>query len=289
MTGAIKINEYLQTSDPDIYAIGDCVENINLITGKPIYTPLGSIATRQGRVAGINVTGGKEKFPGVIKTIIMKVFNYNIGAIGLNEQQLKSEGLDTVSVIVPGHDKDHFFPSAKLIYIKLIADRKSKNLLGAQIMGKGDILSRINTLSTAILSGMKVSDIAKLELAYAPSYSSAIDIAITAANVLNNKIDENYTGISSGELKDKLERKEDVIILDVRNHSEYDFNSIPGSINIPLNALRSRLHQLPETSEIIICCHSGVNAYEALRIFQARGFKNVKVLDGGLVTLWGDI
>ena len=289
ITGAIKINQYLQTNDPNIYAIGDCVENTNLITGKPIYTPFGSIATKQGRIAGINVTGGEEEFCGVLQTIIMKIFDYNIGAVGLNEEQLCKEGFEPISVIVPGPDRDHFFPSAKLISIKLIADRKSKKVLGSQIIGGGDILSRLYTITTAISSGMKVSDIAKLDLAYAPPYSSAMDIIITAANVLNNKIDGNYNGISPVELKDKLKRRENIILLDVRSHSEYDFDSIPGSTHIPLNALRGRLHQFPKDREIIICCRSGVNSYEGLRIFKASGFNNVKVLDGGIVTFRGEI
>jgi NADPH-dependent 2,4-dienoyl-CoA reductase/sulfur reductase-like enzyme/rhodanese-related sulfurtransferase/two-component sensor histidine kinase len=288
ITGGIKINKYLQTSDPHIYAIGDCVENTNLITGKPVYTPFGSIATRQGRVAGINATGGKEKFSGVIKTIIMKFFDYNIGSVGLNEEQLKTESFDPVSIIVPGPDKDHFFPSAKLIYIKLTGDRNSKNLLGAQIIGRGDILSRLNTITTAISAKMKISDISKLDLAYAPPYSSAMDIIITAANVLNNKIDGNYNGISPAELKNKLEKKEDIILLDIRSHSEYDYDSINGSSHIPLNSLRGRLHQLPKDREIIICCRSGVNSYEALRIFKSHGFNNAKVLDGGIVTFRGE-
>jgi len=289
ITGGIKIDTYLRTDDPDIYAIGDCVENINLITGKPVYTPFGSIATRQGRVAGINITGGKEEFHGVIKTIIMKIFDYNIGSVGLNEEQARKEGFEPVSIIVPGPDKDHFFPSAKLIYIKLTGDRKSKYLLGAQIIGRGDILSRLNTVTTAISAKMRISDLSKLDLAYAPPFSSAMDIVITAANVLNNKIDGNYTGISPAELKNKLEKKEDLILLDIRSHSEYDYDSITGSAHIPLNVLRGRLHQLPKDREIIICCRSGVNSYEALRIFKCHGFNNTKVLDGGIVTFRGEI
>lgn len=287
-TGAVKINKYLQTGDPDIYAIGDCVENINLITGKPIYTPFGSIATKQGRIAGINASGGNEEFSGVLKTIIMKIFDYNIGAVGLTEKQAVKEGFETSSVIIPAPDRDHFFPSAKLIYVKLIADRNSKKILGTQILGRGDILSRINVIITAISSGMKIYEVAKLDLAYAPPYSSAMDIIITAANVLNNKIDGDYNGISPGELKEKIQKKQDFLLLDVRSHSEYDSLSITGSTHIQLNSLRGRAHQLPKDREIIICCRSGVNSYEALRILKSNGFSNVKVLDGGIVTFLGE-
>jgi NADPH-dependent 2,4-dienoyl-CoA reductase/sulfur reductase-like enzyme/rhodanese-related sulfurtransferase/two-component sensor histidine kinase len=288
ITGAIKINEYLQTSDPDIYAIGDCVENTSLITDNPLYTPFGSIAIKQGRIAGINVIERKEKFEGVLKTTIMKFFNYNIAAVGLNERQVRKVGLAPISVIVPGPDRDHFYPSAKLIYVKLIADRKSKRILGAQIIGQGEVSKRIDIIATAISAKMNISDISKLDLAYAPPYSSSMDIIIMAANVLNNKHDGSYTGISALELKDKLARKEDMILLDVRTHHEYDYISIPASIHIPLNSLRGRLHQLPKNREIIICCRSGVNAYEALRIFKANGYNNVKVLEGGILTYLGE-
>ena len=135
---------------------------------------------------------------------------------------------------------------------------------------------------------MKITDMSKLDLAYAPPFSSAMDIIITAVNVLNNKIDGNYTGISPVELKHKMEKKEDFILLDIRSHSEYDDDSITGSTHIPLNILRGRLHQLPKDREIIICCRSGVNSYEALRIFKAHDFNNAKVLDGGIVTFRGE-
>jgi len=288
-TGAIKINKYLQTSDPDIYAIGDCVENKSLITGKPVYTPLGSVATRHGRFAGINVTGGSEEFPGVLNSMIIKVFDYNVASVGLNEKEAFREGFFPVSVIVPGPDKDHYLPTAKLIYIKLVADRNSRKILGAQVIGRGDVSKRIDVIATAISAGMGVNDISKLDLAYAPPYSSAMDIIITAANVLHSKIEGNYVGISPLKLKEKIAAKEDIILLDVRSHYEYDRISIPGSIHILLNTLRGRLHQLPKNLEIIICCRSGINSYEALRILKANGFPNVQVLDGGILTFFGEI
>lgn len=136
---------------------------------------------------------------------------------------------------------------------------------------------------------MKVSELADLDLAYAPPYSSAMDIIITSANVLNNKIEGSYTGISPLEFMQKKLNKDDVIFLDVRSYEEYDEMAIPSSIHIPLNSLRGRLHQLPGDREIIICCRTGINSYEALKILKAHGFSIVKVLDGGILTLTGEI
>ena len=287
-TGGIKINEYLQTSDPHIYALGDCVENRDIITGSPVYMPLGSVATRQGRIAGINVTGGEKKFKGVLGTCIMKVFKYNIAAVGLNEKEAEMKSFAPLSVIVPGPDKDHYYPDSKFICVKLIADKNIGKVLGAQIVGRGDASKRIDVIATAISAGMKISDLSDLDLAYAPPYSSAMDIVVTAANVLNNKIEGNYTGISPLELIDRKINNAEMILLDVRTREDYDDVSIPSSIHIPLNTLRGRLHQLPKDEEIIICCRTGINSYEALRILKANGFNDVKVLDGGILTALGE-
>ncbi|HOK39563.1 MAG TPA: FAD-dependent oxidoreductase [bacterium] len=288
-TGGIKINEYLQTNDENIYAIGDCVENKNLITGKPIYTPLGSIANKQGRIAGLNVTGAKEKFSGVLQTIILKVFDYNIGAVGLNEKTAKEQSFEPLTVIVPGPDKEHYYPTAELIYLKLIADKKTGKLLGAQAIGKGDISKRIDIVATAISANMLIWDLSKLDLAYAPPFSAAMDILITAANVLKNKYYGNFEGISPIELKERLLKKDDILLIDVRTPAEYDIISISNSILIPLNSLRGRLYTLPKEKEIILICRTGINSYEAYKLLKANNFKKVKVLEGGIVTYFGEL
>lgn len=284
-TGAIKVNERLQTSDPNIYAGGDCVENIHLITGKPIYMPLGTIANKHGRVIGDNITGGNSTFPGVLGTTIFKVLDLNVARTGLSEKQAKELGYEVITALVPGPDRSHYYPGQKPIRIKLIADAKSGRILGAQIVGFGVVDKRIDVVATAIQMKATIYDLANLDLAYAPPYSTALDTLIHAANVVKNKKDGLYQTISSYEVKSKLERGEDIVILDVRTEEEYrKFKKIESEkvIRIPLKELRKSIDKLPKDKEIIIVCQIGNRAYEAQRILQGYGFKNVKVMEGGM-------
>lgn len=284
-TGAIKVNERLQTSDPNIYAGGDCVENIHLITGKPIYMPLGTIANKHGRVIGDNITGGNSTFPGVLGTTIFKVLDLNVARTGLSEKQAKELGYEVITALVPGPDRSHYYPGQKPIRIKLIADAKSGRILGAQIVGFGVVDKRIDVVATAIQMKATIYDLANLDLAYAPPYSTALDTLIHAANVVKNKMDGLYQTISSYEVKSKLERGEDIVILDVRTEEEYrKFKKIESEkvIRIPLKELRKSIDKLPKDKEIIIVCQIGNRAYEAQRILQGYGFKNVKVMEGGM-------
>ncbi len=284
-TGAIKVNKYLQTSDDDIYAGGDCVENVNMITGRPVYMPLGSIANRHGRVIGDNLAGRRSEFPGVIGTFILKVFDLNVARTGLTERQARELGYDVITALCPGPDRAHFMPGQRPIRVKLIADAKSGRLLGAQIVGFGVVDKRIDVVSSAIRMGATVDDLAETELAYAPPYSTAIDTLIHAANVLRNKRDGILKTISSFEVREKIERGEDFVILDVRSDEEYKkFKRIEDDrvIRIPLDRLRERIDEIPRDKEIVIVCQIGGRAYEALRILEGFGFREVKVMEGGM-------
>jgi len=284
-TGAIKVNEYLQTSDKNIYAGGDCVENIHLITGKPVFVPLGSTANKHGRVIGDNVTGGKSTFPGVVGTTIFKVFDLNVARTGLTERQAKELGYDVVTALCPGPDRAHFMPGQKPIRIKLIADAKTGRLLGAQMVGWGVVDKRIDVVATAIQMGATIEDLANLDLAYAPPYSTAIDTLIHAANVARNKRDGLYKTISSFEVKEKLDRGEDVLLLDIRSDEEFrKFKKIEDHrlLRIPLEELRENIDKIPRNKEIIIICQIGSRAYDAQRILEGYGFENVKVMEGGM-------
>jgi len=242
-TGAIKVNEYMQTSDESIYAGGDCVEVVNLITGKPAYIPLGSTANKHGRVIGDNVTGGRSTFKGVVGTTIFKLFDLNVARTGLTERQAKELGYDVITALCPGPDRAHFMPGQRPIRIKLIADAKTGKLLGAQIVGLGVVDKRIDVVATAIQMGATIDDLANMDLAYAPPYSTAIDTLIHAANVVRNKRDGLYKTISSFEVKEKLEKGEDFVLLDIRSEEEFrKFKKIedPRLLRIPLEELRER-------------------------------------------------
>ena len=284
-TGAIAVNEFLCTSDPDIYAGGDCVENIHLVSGKPIYAPMGSTANKHGRVIANNICGKKSMFKGVLGTAICKVFTMNVARTGLSEKQAKDEGYDFITVLNPSPDKAHFYPDAKLIIIKLIVDKKSRTLLGAQIVGPGDVAKRIEIVITSITNGAMIDNIANYDLAYAPPFSPAMDNIIHAANIAQNKLDGIGKSISPVEVKKKMDNNEDFILLDVRSPQEYEEIRIDDTRVklIPLGKLRESLHQLDKSKEIITFCKISLRGYEAQRILEGAGFRNVKFLDGGIV------
>jgi NADPH-dependent 2,4-dienoyl-CoA reductase/sulfur reductase-like enzyme/rhodanese-related sulfurtransferase/two-component sensor histidine kinase len=281
-TGAIKVSPKMQTSDEDIYAAGDCVENINLITQKPCYVPLGSTANKQGRVAAINICGGNDTFAPILGTIACKVFDYNVAVTGLTEHAARQAGFDVVTVLVPAPDREHFVPGAQLVMLKLVVDKKTRGLLGAQAIGAGNTDKRIDVAATAIAAKMTVEQISNLDLCYAPPYSPVIDNIITAANVARNKLDGLMDGISSKEVWQMMREKKNFALLDVRTPSEYQHERMEGAVFIPLASLRSRFVELDRSKPIVAFCNYSLRAYEAAIILKHEGFKNVKVLDGGL-------
>ncbi len=284
-TGGIKVNAKMQTSDEDIFAAGDCVESVNLITAKPCFVPLGSTANKQGRVAANSICGRGDSFPGVIGSTICKVFELNVGRTGLGEKQAKDEGFDVETVLSPAPDKAHFYPSAKPISIKLIVDKKTRRLLGMQAVGLGVVDKRVDVAAMAITAKMTVDDIANADLSYAPPYSPAMDNIITAANIARNKLDGIFKSVTPMQVKEKIDRGDDFIFLDVRTKEEYKTVHIKDTLLIPLGELRNRINELPSEKEVIVFCKISLRGYEAALTLQAAGFKDVKVMDGGMV-MW---
>jgi len=286
VTGAIAVDEYLRTSDPDIFAGGDCVENIDLVTGRKVYLPLGSTANKHGRVIGDNVTGGETRFPGVTLTAVFKVLDFNVGKTGLSEREARELGFDAVTATAPRTDCSDYYPKNKPFIVKLIADRRSQKLLGCQALGTGEVVKRIDVVSTCLRFGAAINDLADLDLGYAPPYSTAIDAVAHAANVLRNKIQGLAHGISATELKGKMAGDDDFVLLDVRSRQEVEVRPFNDRrvVNIPIEELRSRLNELPR-KEVVIFCKTSVRAYDAERILRGVGFNDVKFLDGSL-TAW---
>jgi NADPH-dependent 2,4-dienoyl-CoA reductase/sulfur reductase-like enzyme/rhodanese-related sulfurtransferase/two-component sensor histidine kinase len=281
-TGAIKVNPKMQTSDEDIYAAGDCVESVELITKKPFYIPLGSTANKQGRVAAVNICGGNDTFTPILGTIACKVFNYNVAITGLTERAAKQAGFNVVTVLVPAPDREHFVPGAQLLMLKLVVDEKSRKLLGAQAIGPGNTDKRIDVAAVVITSQMTVEQMANLDLCYAPPYAPVIDNIITAANVARNKLDGLMNGIAPLELWQLMQEKIDLVLLDVRTPAEYHQSRLADSTLIPLASLRARFAELDRNKPIVAFCNYSLRAYEAAFILKKEGFENVKVLDGGL-------
>jgi len=285
-TGAIKVNEFMQTSDPDIYAGGDCVENTHRISGKKVYAPMGSTANKHGRVIADHITGRKFKFPGVLGTGICKVLDLKIARTGLSEGEARSQGFDIETIICPGPDRPHYYPGANSVITKLVAEKKSGKLLGAQILGLGDVAKRIDIAATALTFGATVEQLGMLDVAYAPPFALAMDNILTSAHVMDNKLQGLAKSVSPLVVHEKLDRGNEFILLDVRGPGEYEMVRIdePNVTLMPLGKIRESYKDLPKNKEIIAFCAASMRGYEAQRILEGKGFKNVKFMDGGIAS-----
>ena len=285
VTGAIKVNGQMRTSDESIYAAGDCVECVDAQTGKACYVPLGSTANKQGRVAANAICGRDDSFPGVLGSTVCKVIGVNVSRTGLSEKAARDMGYDVVTCAAPGPDRAHFYPGNQPIIIKLIADAKTRKLLGAQIVGPGDVSKRADVCVTAITAGMTVDQLAHLDLCYAPPFAPSMDGLITAANVMRNKLDGLMPGVTPMQVKADIDAGKDILLLDVRSPGEYKEMRIPNSLNIPLGAVSAKVGELPKDREIVAYCKVSLRGYEAYRKLRACGLGNVRVMDGG-IALW---
>ncbi len=286
-TGGIIVDEYMQTSDPDIYALGDCVEIPNLITQKKVHAPFGDLANLQGRVVGENlIKGNVAKFKGTIQTGVCKVFDYNAGTTGLSEQNARKNGFDNIETVINSSLDKPGFMKGNLLITKLVVNKLDEKILGAQVIGPGDVSKQLAIWAMAIQGGLTVDDMVNADLPYAPPFSLAIDHSIATAHIMQNKLRGIFKGISAEQVKEKVKAKENVIYLDVRNPDEFEQMRIGiGERLIPLGQLRRRISELPEdkNTEIITWCKISLRGYEAALILQAYGYTNVKVMEGGIM------
>ncbi|HHQ49363.1 MAG TPA: hypothetical protein ENK19_10845 [Acidobacteria bacterium] len=215
-------------------------------------------------------------------TVIVKIFNGTAARTGLTEEEAREAGFDPVCAVVSGPDRAHFVPTSRSIILKVVVDRGSRKVLGAQGVGVGEVAKRIDVMATALMAGLDVDQLAHLQLAYAPPFSMALDNVLVAANVVRNKLEGRFTGISSLELWELMRAGEPLLLLDVRQPAEYGRARLRGSRHIPLGSLRGRLHELPRDEPIVVVCSIGLRGYEAALVLGANGLTNVRVLDGGL-------
>jgi rhodanese-related sulfurtransferase len=281
-TGGIKVDPMLRTSDADIYAAGDCVESTHMLTQKPCYEPFGSVANKQGRVVALNICGRQDTFPPALHSVACKIFDFGIARTGLSEAEARRHGFEVTTVLTNAPDREHFAPGAKPLMLKLVVDTKTRRLLGAQAVGPGHADKRINVATMALTAQMTVDQIANLDLCYAPSFSPVMDNLIVAANVARNKLDGDMVGITPMDLYAKIQKKEDMVLLDVRTHREYDQERLANSVHIPLGILRERMNEIPPDKLVITFCDISLRGYEAALILRAAGYEDVRVLDGGL-------
>ncbi|MGZ3604370.1 MAG: FAD-dependent oxidoreductase [Thermodesulfobacteriota bacterium] len=283
-TGAVWVNEKMETSAEGIYAAGDCAETTHLVTGKKVWIPLGSTANKQGRVVGVNVCGGSATFPGVMGTTVFKTFDFNVAKTGLSMREAEKEGFHPVQAVVRGFDRAHYYPGRKESALKVIADKETGRILGGQAVGEGPSDKFIDILAMALHGRMTCRQLAAVDLAYAPPYSPVLSPIIVAANVLMNKLEGRIEGIQASEVREKLKTsKEKFQVLDVREEDEVKAKRISGTTWIPYGELKKRLGELDKKKEIAVHCESGLRSYKACLKLQHEGFENVKNIDGGML------
>ncbi|KGJ49380.1 pyridine nucleotide-disulfide oxidoreductase [Clostridium sp. NCR] len=270
----IKVNEYMQTNDKDIYAVGDCVTVKNILSGKPAWSSMGSSANKEGRCLAKTLAGKKTEFNGVLGTGIVKLLNLNAARTGLTEKEALNLGYNVESVLVPIDDKAHYYPDSKMIIIKLISDKDNKKVLGAQVFGEGNVDKHIDVISTAITFNATINDLQNLDLAYAPPFSTAIHPVGHAANVLLNKIDGDVKTLRYEEF---LNNQESYKLADVNKTPQLE-----GVTYIDLAQLNGKLDGFELDDKILLVCARGKRAYLAYNRMKHFGYKDVQVLEGGL-------
>lgn len=289
-TGAIWVNERMETSAEGIYAAGDCTETTHLITGKEVWIPLGSTANKQGRVVGVNVCGGNAIFPGVMGTTVFKTFDFNVAKTGFNMREAEKEGFTPIQAIVRGYDRAHYYPGQKESTLKVIADKKTGRILGGQAIGEGPSDKFIDILAMSLHANMTCRELANVDLAYAPPFSPVLSPIIVAANVISNKLDGKVEGIQASTVREKLEtQKENFQVVDVREENEVMEKRIPNTTWIPYGDLKKRMEELNKEKEIAVHCESGLRSYKACLKLQHEGYKNVKNIDGGMLCWCYDV
>ena len=269
--GSIVVNDRMETSVPDIYAVGDAVQVRHFVTGQDALIALAGPANKQGRIAADNICGGDSRYTGSQGSSVLKVFDMTAALTGLNETQAAAAGLDADSVILSPMSHAGYYPGGRVMTMKVVFEKETYRLLGAQIVGFEGVDKRIDVLATAIRAGMKATELKDLELAYAPPYSSAKDPVNMAGFMVDN--------IARGLLRqwhladaDSLPRDGSVTLLDTRTPGEYSAGHIEGFINIPVDDLRERLHELDRTKPVYVICQSGLRSYIACRILAGHGF-----------------
>ena len=271
LKGTIKVNSKMEASVPDIYAVGDAVQVKHFVTEQDAVISLAGPANKQGRVAADNICGLESEYKGSQGSSVIKLFDMTVATTGINEQQAKSSGYEYEKVILTQNSHAGYYPGAKTMTLKLIFERKSLKILGAQIVGYDGVDKRIDVIATAIRAGLSADWLKDLDLAYAPPYSSAKDpvnmAGFVAENIKNGVVKQFYYEDISA-----LREKEDVILLDTRTPFEYMRGRADGFINIPLDDLRERIGELDKSKKIYVMCQSGLRSYLATRILMQNGF-----------------
>ena len=277
--GAIKVNAKMETSIPDIYAVGDAVEVKHFITNKDSVISLAGPANKQGRIVADNICGLNSEYKSSQGSSVIKLFDMTVATTGINEQQAKANGIEYEKVILTQNSHAGYYPGATAMTVKLIFEKEAYKILGAQVVGYDGVDKRIDVIATAIRAGVKADELKDLDLAYAPPYSSAKDPVNMAGFVVEN--------IKNGIVKQfyyedipSLRERKDVILIDTRTPFEYMRGHADGFIHIPLDDLRERLGELDKSKKIYVMCQSGLRSYLATRILMQNGFDAYNFVGG---------
>ena len=269
--GSILVNDKMETSVPDIYAVGDAVQVKHSVTGEDALISLAGPANKQGRIAADNICGGDSYYRGSQGSSIIKIFGLTAATTGINENTAKRCGISVDKVILSPMSHAGYYPGGSVMTVKVIFEKETYRLLGAQIVGREGVDKRIDVLATAIRAGMRATDLKDLDLAYAPPYSSAKDPVNMAGFMIDNLANGILKQWHLEELAELLARP-DVTLLDTRTRREYEMGHINGFLNIPVDELRERLSELPQNQPVYVICQSGMRSYIATRILEGNGY-----------------
>jgi rhodanese-related sulfurtransferase len=277
--GSIEVNVKMETSVSDIYAVGDAVTVKNYITGLPAFIPLAGPANKQGRIAADNICGLPSEYKGTQGSSVLKIFDMTVAATGLNEKTASAAGIDFDKTYTYSASHASYYPGASMMSVKVLWNKSDNKIIGAQIVGFDGVDKRMDVIATAIRFSAKVTDLAELELCYAPPFGSAKDpvnmVGFVAENVVTGKIKQFFWH----DVKN-LPRDGSVTLLDTRTNSEVEKGKIDGFIHIPLDSLRSRINEIPKNKPVYVHCHSGLRSYIACRILAGNGFECFNLAGG---------
>lgn len=269
--GSIVVNDKMETSAPDIYAVGDAVEVEHLITGDKSLIALAGPANKQGRIAADNIAGGDSHYKGTQGSLVIKLFDLTAAATGINEKQAQAAGIDYEKVILFPPSHASYYPGGTVMTMKVLFEKQTDRLLGAQIVGFDGVDKRIDVIATAIRAGMKATELAELELAYAPPYASAKDPVNMAGFIIENVANGTVKQYFYEDLE-HLPHDGSVVFLDSRTPAEYAKGHAEGFINIPVDELRSRISEIPQGKTVYVMCQSGARSYVTCRILTELGY-----------------
>lgn len=269
--GSIAVNDRMQTSDPDIYAVGDAVEITHLVSGKKTRIALAGPANKQGRVAADNLCGGDTRYPGAQGSSVIKVCDLTAAVTGLNERAAREAGLDYEKVVLSPMNHAGYYPGGRMMTMKVLYEKGTLRILGAQIVGYEGVDKRVDVIATAMQAGLKVTDMAQLDLAYAPPYASAKD-PVNMAGFMAENIEKGLVKQFHWDQVAGLPRDGSVTLLDTRTPMEYSGGCAPGFVNIPVDELRQRLGEIDKTKPVYVMCQSGLRSYLACRILAQNGY-----------------